>query len=133
MDLFRSRASAAATPATPAMASFASKRAVPPTDLLGWAGLSMSAKFAKKTGSTLLDEHNDGLMMALAYLNGCAIAADSDEETAYLLRLRADISNLIINPEDLAALDAEDDPEGDVEDDPEADADTRLDVMDAIN
>ena len=102
--LSRKRALVAPVPVT---ASFESARAVPPTDMWGWVGLSLAAKFAKRTDSTLIDEHNDGIMMVVYYLNGCAIAAESDEEKAYLLRLRAEVSDLIINPEDLAALDSD--------------------------
>lgn len=102
-----SAASALTTP-TPALASFASPHAVAPTDLWGWIGLSMAAKVAKRTGSTLIDEHNDAISNVVAYLNGRALAAQTDEETAYLLRLRADVSQSIINPEDLAALDEQD-------------------------
>lgn len=75
---------------------FTSPHAVPPTDLLGWAALSLAADHPPRTGNAMLDMHNEAIGHAQAYLNGRAIAAETDEEKAYLLRLRSGLNFLLV-------------------------------------
>lgn len=74
---------------------FTSPHAVPPASLLGWAALSLAADHPKPTGN---DMHNQAIANVQAFLNGRAVSAVSDEEKAYLLRLRADLNFLFVSP-----------------------------------
>lgn len=101
---------------TPAPTSgFTSPHAVPPTDLLGWAALSLAADQPTPTGNAPLDMHNDAISIVQAYLNGRALAAETDEEKAYLLRLRANLNFLYVPATD--DDDPADDPADDLADD----------------
>lgn len=82
-------------PEVPA-SGFTSPHAVAPTDLLGWAALSLAADYPAPTGSAMLDMHNQAIGNVQAYLNGRAVAAETDEEKAYLLRLRSDLNFLLV-------------------------------------
>lgn len=95
-------------PEVPA-SGFTSPHAVAPTDLLGWAALSLAADYPAPTGSAMLDMHNQAIGNVQAYLNGRAVAAETDEEKAYLLRLRSDLNFLLVP----AGRDAATEPDGD--------------------
>lgn len=131
----RSPSSVTSTPTAkvaPRVGTFSSPHAVPPDDLMGWVGLSMATEFPQRTGNAFLDEHNETVQCVQAYLNGRAISAETDEETAYLLRLRADLNFLLVRtahaPDDV--LPDDDEPHDDEPDDqPTADGD--VDIADA--
>lgn len=84
---------------------------MPPTDLLGWAALSLAADHPTPTGNAPLDMHNDAISIVQAYLNGRALTAETDEEKAYLRRLRANLNFLYVPATD------DDDPADDLADD----------------
>lgn len=66
-------------------------------------GLSMQVPIPRRTGMATVDDWNQAIACVQSFLNGRAVAAETMAEKAYLLRLRADLTDLHVAPAEAPA------------------------------